>query len=299
MFMHLIRSLRVPAVVLLAALAPVVFSGGCASKSKKPAATPSADADKYLFDQGTDYLNKKRWVRAREYFKQIVDNYPQSRYRPDAKLGLGDAYLGEDSAGSVILSANEFSQFLTYFPTHERAYYAQYKLALSHSSQMLAPQRDQSQTREAIREFQTFVDRYPNSPLIAEGRKKLQECRDRLSDADYQVGVFYYRTRWYPGAIVRMRAVLKDNPGFARRDGLYYYLADTFVKMGLVPEAPPLLDKLAAEFKQSEFLEKGNKLMAAIKAGTAVPVQPKGPKKAKDKAPAKEPAKEPAKPPTI
>lgn len=282
--MHLIRSRRVPALVVLLALAfaPLALSTGCASKSKKPAATPIADADKFLFDQGTQFLNKKRWLRARQYFKQIVDNYPQSRFRPDAKLGLGDAYLGEDSAGSLILAANEFREFLTYFPTHERAYYAQYKLAMSHYAQMLAPQRDQTQTREAIKEFETFVERYPNSPLIAEGRKKLQECRDRLSDADYQVGVFYYRTKWFPGAISRLRGVMKDNPGFSKRDGLYYYLADMYVKMGLVPEAPPLLDKLAAEFKQSEFLEKGSKLMAAIKAGTAVP-PPKPAKKGKGK----------------
>ena len=287
--MHLIRSVRVPALVLLIALAPLVLSGGCASKSKKPAATPVADADKYLFEQATAYLNHKKWVRAREYFKQIVDNYPQSRYRPDAKLGLGDAYLGEDSAGSLILSENEFREFITFFPTNERAYYAQYKLALCHYSQMLAPQRDQTQTKEAVKEFETFVERFPNSPLSAEGRKKLQECRDRLSEADYQVGVFYYRSRWYPGAIVRMRGVLKDNPAFSRRDGLYYYLADTYVKLGLIPEAPPLLDKLAAEFKQSEYLDKGSKLMAAIKAGTATPLQPKGPKKAKEKAPSKPP----------
>ena len=287
--MHLIRSLRVPAVVLLLALAPLVLSGGCASKSKRPAATPSVDADKYLFDQATGFLNKKRWMRAREYFKQIVDNYPQSRYRPDAKLGLGDAYLGEDSAGSLVLSENEFREFLTFFPTHERADYAQYKLALCQYSQMLAAQRDQTHTKEALKEFETFVERYPDSKLIGEGRKRLQACRDRLSDADYQVGVFYYRTRWFPGAIVRMRAVLKDNPAFFKRDGLYYYLADMYVKMGLVPEAPPLLDKLAAEFKQSEFLDKGSKLMAAIKAGTATPLQPKGVKKAKDKAPSKPP----------
>ncbi len=271
--MHLIRSVRLPSVVVLLALsfAPLVLSGGCGAKTKKPVVTPAADADKYLFDQGTDWLKKKKWIRAREYFKQIVDNYPQSRFRPDAKLGLGDAYLGEDSAGSVILAANEFREFLTYFPTHERAYYAQYKLALSHYSQMLAPQRDQTQTREAVKEFEAFVQRYPDSPLGAEGRKKLQECRDRLSDSDYLVGVFYYRTRWFPGAIVRLRGVLNTNPQFSRRDGLYYYLADMYVKMGLTPEAPPLLAKLAAEFQKSEFLQKGDKLMAEIKAGTAGP----------------------------
>ncbi len=282
--MHLIRSLRAQAFLGVLLLAPIALSGGCASRDKKIVQQVGADADKYLFDQGTEALNKHRWVRAREYFRQVVDNYPQSRYRPDAKLGLGDAYIGDGSLESLILGANEFKEFLTFFPTHDRAYYAQYKLALSHYEQMAAPQRDQTQTKEALKEFQTFIERYPDSKLINEGQKKLQECRDRLSEADYEVGFFYYRARWYPGAIVRLRAVLKDNPEFARRDALYYYLADTYVKVNLAPEALPLLDKLSAEFEKSEYLPKGKKLMADIKSGTATPAAKAAPAKKDSKA---------------
>ena len=73
------------------------------------------------------------------YFQQIVDGYPQSPFRPDAKLGVGDAYLGEDTAESVVLAANEFREFLQFYPTNPRADYAQYKLAMSHFEQMRAP----------------------------------------------------------------------------------------------------------------------------------------------------------------
>jgi outer membrane protein assembly factor BamD len=198
-----------------------------------------------------------------------VDDYPQSRYRPDAKLGLGDTYLGDASVESLILGANEFKEFLTFYPTHERADYAQYKLALCHYEQMLAPQRDQTPTKDALREFETFVERFAGSKLINEGRKKLQECRDRLSDADYQVGYFYYRAKWYPGAVVRFRAVLKANPEYGTRDALYYYLADTYVKINLPAEALPLLDKLTKEFEKSEFLDRARKLMADIQNGGA------------------------------
>ena len=281
--MLLIRSLRVPAFAGVLLLALLVLSGGCASKEKK-IATPAADADKYLFDQGTQALDKHRWLRAREYFRQIVDNYPQSRYRPDAKLGLGDTYLGDGSVSSLILGANEFREFLTFFPTNERAYYAQYKLALCHYAQMLAPQRDQTQTKEAIKEFENFVERYPDSKLIKEGRQKLQECRDRLSEADYTVGVFYYRTRWYPGALVRLRTILKDNPGFSKRDALYYYLSETYVKVNLQPEALPLLDKLVTDFPKSEYVGKARKLMADIQNGVAGPTPKRAPAKKDAKA---------------
>ena len=63
---------------------------------------------------------------------------------------------------------NEFREFLSFYPTNPRADYAQYKLGMAHFRQMRAPQRDQTETREAIREFETFVARYPNSSLMPE-----------------------------------------------------------------------------------------------------------------------------------
>jgi outer membrane protein assembly factor BamD len=267
MTMHLTRSLSGRVCVGALLLAVAWLSAGCGSK-KNALPAGGTEPDKYLFEQGSTALAKKRWLRAREYFRQIVDEYPQSRYRPDSKLGLGDSYLGEASVEALILGGNEFREFLTFYPTHERAHYAQYQLALSHFDQMLAPQRDQSQTKEAVKEFQTFVERYPNSPLINQGQAKLQECLDRLSDADYQVGVTYYRAKWYPGAISRFRAVLKDNPTYSRRDALYYYLADCYVRMGLAPEAAPLLDRLVKEFEKSEYLVKAKRTLADIENGT-------------------------------
>ena len=70
---------------------------------------------------------------------------------------------------------------------------------MTHFRQMRAPQRDQTETREAISEFETFVARYPNSTLMPEVKARLRDARDRLSQSDYLVGYFYYRQRWYPG----------------------------------------------------------------------------------------------------
>jgi outer membrane protein assembly factor BamD len=249
----------------------LAISAGCASSGSTIPKGVTTEADKFLYDKGTEALNKKKWMKAREYFRQLVDNYPQSQYRPDAKVGLGDTYLGENTLEALILAVNEYREFLTFYPTSRRADYAQYKLGYAHFAQMLAAQRDQTQTREAVKEFETFVERYPNSSLMPEARKKLRETQDRLSDSDYQVGYFYYRSRWYPGAVERFRAVLKTDPGYSNRDALYYFLADAYVKMNRKAEAVPLVDRLIKEFEKSEYLEKAKKLMVDLQSAEAAP----------------------------
>ena len=185
--------------------------------------------DKFLFDRGTAALNGRKWLSAREYFKQLVETYTQSPYRPDAKLGIGDTYLGEGTSEALVLAINEFREFLPFYPTNRRADYAQYKLAMAHFRQMRMPQRDQTETRDAIAEFETFVERYPNSTLMPEVKARLREARDRLDESDYLVGFFYFRQRWYPGAIDRFKAILKQDPDYTARDAVYFYLAESLV----------------------------------------------------------------------
>ena len=245
----------------------VILAGlsACTSGPRKPP-VGTLEPDKFLWERGTQELNKKHWLTAREYFRELMDSYPQSPYRADAKLGLADTYLGEGSAESQVLAINEYREFLSYYPTHNRADYAQYKLGMSYYYQMHGPDRDQSETDEAIVELTRFVEQHPNSPLIDEGRKRLREARDRKSDAEYRVGYFYLRTQKFPpAAIDRFQAILKNDPGYTRRDAVYFYLAQALIKMKREAEALPYLDRLINEFEYSEHLEDAKKLADTLK----------------------------------
>lgn len=253
-------------IAALAVAAALTVSGCAAKKPAVPAGT--AEADKYLFDNGSQAVEKRKWLVAREYFRNLVDNYPQSRYRPDAKLALGDTYIGEHSTASLLLAANEFREFLTFYPTSLRADYAQLQLARSYTEQMLAPERDQSSTRDAVKEIEVFLQRYPNSALMPEARKLERQARDRLSQASYKVGFYYYRAKWYPGAIDRFKDVLATDPGFTARDAVYYHLAESLYRTDKKPEALPYYERLLREFDKSVFLELAQKRVAELKGGT-------------------------------
>jgi len=254
---------------------------GPACAAKRPLIPPgTVDADQFLFQRGEEEFKQKHWLQAREYYRQIVDNYPQSTYRPDSKLAVGDTYIGEDSTESLVLAVNEFREFLTFYPTNPRADYAQYRLAYAYSQQMLAPDRDQTPTREVVKELQVFLDRYPNSALMPEAKKLMREGKDRLSQASYLVGYHYYRVRWYKGATERFKEILKNDPEFTNRDAVYFYMAESLVaesllipdkemKQARLAEALPYYERLLGEFEQSDYLERARKRVAELKAGTS------------------------------
>jgi outer membrane protein assembly factor BamD len=290
--MNVVRNLLFRIVLILPVIALVAAAGCAAKKDAMPPGT--TEPDKFLFQKGTEALENKKWLTSREFFTRIVDNYPQSPYRPDAKLGVGDAYLGEGSLESYVLAINEFKEFLTFYPTNPRADYAQYKLGYAHYKQMRGPQRDQTETREAVREFETFVQKYPHSKLLPEVQEKLREARDRVGTAEYNVGYFYFRQKWYPGAIDRFKTLLKTDPQYSGRDAVYYYLAESLLKVKLDAEAVPYFDRLVREFEKSEYLDKAKARLEEFKTTPPAPATAGTPPAANPPATTAAPAAPPA-----
>lgn len=238
----------------------------CASSST--VAVAPNEADKLLLDRGNEALTAKKYTSARQYFSKLLEGYPQSQYRADAKLGVGDSYLGENNSASYVYAVNEYREYLAFYPTNPRADYAQYQLGMVHLKQMLGPQRDQTETKEAIHELQTFLERYPNSPLLPEAKQRLREAKDRLADGELQVGTFYLKIGFYPAAVPRLKGLLESDAEYTRKDAVYFYLADTLEKSGKKPEALPYYERLVREFEQSEFLAEARKRIELLKAET-------------------------------
>ena len=253
--------------VLLTLVALMAAAAACGGGATRLPPSGMMDPDQWLFERATETLADKKWFTSREYFRRLVDGYPQSQHRENAKLGIGDSYIGENNIESNILAINEFREFLTFFPVSPRADYAQYNIALAYSRQMLNPQRDQTATHDTIREVELFLQRYPSSALLPQAQALERVARDRLSQSEYEIGYFYARFNVCVGAIDRFRGLLLKDPAFTNRDGVYFHMAECMVKMGNVAEALPWFERVLVEFEQSEFLERAKRRIAEIKAG--------------------------------
>ena len=255
------------------AWAPVVVAAltvlACGGNRQPEVPLVTEGADNLLYERGQEALAEEDWTRAREYFVQIRDNYPQSDLRAASRIGIVETYEGEGNVTSYVAALNELREFLRlYPPTHELAPLAQYKLGMVYFNQMRRPERDQSETRSAVQEFETFIEQYAalaDPQLLDEVRARLREALDRLSDSSFYIGRFYYRIGHYAGAIDRFREILNEDPGYTHRDLVYYHLADSLAETERGAEALPLFERLLEEFPQTEFLELATARIAELK----------------------------------
>ena len=163
--------------------------------------------------------------------REIIDTYPQSPYRADAKLGVGDTYLGEGSAKWYVLGLNSYREILAFYPNHVRSGYAQYKLGMTHFQQMHSADRDQTETREAIKELTLFVERYPSDPLIDNGKAKLREARDRLSQVQIQCRLSLLPLTVVPGRGRSFHEAAREGPA-VHAAGLVLLLSYEVLRQG-------------------------------------------------------------------
>ncbi|MBM3751194.1 MAG: outer membrane protein assembly factor BamD [Acidimicrobiia bacterium] len=251
--------------VCAALMALTALSAACGGAAGRLPPADLMDPAEWLFERGNEHMTETRWFSAREYFRRLVDGYPQSQRREDAKLGIGDSFIGEDSVTSNVLAINEFREFLTFFPVSRRADYAQYRIALAYSRSMLSPQRDQTATKDTIREVELFLQRFPGSEFKDEVQQIEREARDRLSQSEFEIGYFYARFNVCVGAVDRFRGILVSDPAFTNRDAVYFHMAECLLKMGLPAEALPWFERVAVEFEKSEYLERAKRRVAEIK----------------------------------
>ena len=186
-----------------------------------------------------------------------------------AQLRFATLALAERALGGAALfrALDEFQDFLSLYPTHPRAPYAQYKVGMVHYSQMRNPERDQQETLNAIQEFEAFMERYPTAQeLIPEVEQRLRESRNRLSEHNFTVGRFYYRFKTYAGAISRFRQILDEDPNYTARDEVYYYLAESLAAVRNEAEALPYFARILEEFDSSEYAEPAKARIAELEA---------------------------------
>jgi outer membrane protein assembly factor BamD len=209
--------------------APQVVSN---KSKKKPAATAvtnaSAEPDKVLYDRALADLKAGRYTEGRLALQTLINTYPDSEYLAEAKLSVADSYFKEGGTSSTTQSISEYKDFITFFPFLDKAAYAQMQIALAHYRMMEKADRDSTQAQAAEDEFQAFILKYPQSPLLPKAEQYLREVQEVLGDGEFRVARYYYLKTDYRAAAARLVEVTDRYPLYSQTDEALWMLGSVY-----------------------------------------------------------------------
>lgn len=229
-----------------------ILSASCGG-GKKLRLDPKVMGDKQLYEIGDRALKKGDYTNAREAFKTVYENFPKSEYRILARIAYADSYYRQGGDANYILGIQEYQDFISLFPFHPKAEYAQFQIGMCYFHMTEKPDRDQTQTHKALDEFKKVVDNYPKGAHYQQAYQYLLKCYSILAEHEYLVARYYARTGRPQAAVQRIKSLLKTYPESVHQPKFIFTLAKSLEELRQYPESCTYYDRLLQKWPTSEF----------------------------------------------
>ncbi len=212
------------------AFGATLLAGCLGKKQVAPAVGTSAEPDKVLYTKASNDIKHGRYAVGRLALQTLINTYPDSEYLAKAKLEIAQSYYREGGTAGLKQSIVECKDFITFFPFLDEAADCQLQIARAHFRQMEKPDRDHAEAVQAEAEFQTFLEKYPNSPLRPQAEQDLRDVQEVLAEGNFRVASFYYLRTAYRASGARLIELTNRYPLYSHADQANWMLGQIYEK---------------------------------------------------------------------
>ena len=220
------------------------------------------DSPKALFEEGIIAMKLNQPLRAQTLFKQLVEDFPDSKERKQAMLLIARSHYSFEEYEEAKF---HFQKFIDLYPMHKNADRAYFFKAMSDYQRIDLALRDQTATKEARDGLQQLIKRFPKSRYVEQAKQKLSECDFKLAKNIFEVGKFYYRTGAYLSAISRFKDLLKNHAKQNFFDEAAFLLAESHYHEQSFKDAFLLYKKFTKEYPRSRLTLKAKKRLKTLR----------------------------------
>ena len=198
--------------------------------NKSTDATNTAEPDKQLYDKAMNDIKHGRHEVGRLNLQTLINTYPDSEYLAKAKLAIADSYFKEGGTANTTQAVAGYKDFIVFFPFLPEAAYAQMQVAMANYNEMAKADRDNTHTKLAEEEFQTFLQKYPKDPLAPQAQQRLREVQEVLAEGQFRIAYYYYVKGDRRAAAGRLAPMVARYPLYSKSDEALWMLGDLFEK---------------------------------------------------------------------
>lgn len=169
----------------------------------------SADPEVKL-EAAYKYYEEGNYYKAMQLFENVIVSY---RGTANAEKILFYYATSFYKTGEYLTAAHHFSSLVKNLPNSQYAEESMYMSA--YCKYLFAPEYylDQSNTINAIKEMQLFINKYPKSEKLVEANRIIDELRGKLEKKTFESAKQFFKMKEYKAAIVTFQNLIKDYPG--------------------------------------------------------------------------------------
>lgn len=202
--------------LLIISTAVLLFSS-CAQEFNQ---VYKSDNVQYKYEYAKECFAKGKYVRAITLLQELVT---LQKGTENAQESLYMLAMAEYNSKDYETAAQYFKKYFQSYPKGRYAEIAQFYVGQSLFMSTPEPRLDQSRTIQAITDFQTFLDLYPDSKLKPQAQQRLFDLQDKLVEKElytaqlyYDLGTYFgncnYGGNNYEACIITSQNALKDYP---------------------------------------------------------------------------------------
>jgi outer membrane protein assembly factor BamD len=178
-------------------------------------------------DKAIEYYEKGDYNRTLTLLNDIIPAFRGTQYAEQLNYYYAYAHYHQKD---YIMAAHYFKTFTQGFPRSEHV--EEFLFMSAYCKYLLSPRHslDQSETQDAIRELQSFINRFPNSSRVEESNNLIDELRFKLEQKAFESAMLYFNIRDYNAAVTSFNNVIRGFPDTQyREEALFYIIRSHFL----------------------------------------------------------------------
>ncbi|MFO8128560.1 MAG: outer membrane protein assembly factor BamD [Bacteroidales bacterium] len=209
--------------LLFLVLIGALFVSGCSQHQKLMKSTDN----EVKYEAAVDYFEDGDYYRALQLFEQLIGVFRGTSKAEKLYYYYSYCYYYQEE---YLLASYYFKRYAKSFPNGPNAEESFFMSA--YCQYMLSPRYslDQTNTHEAIKELQLFINFYPESERVETCNQLIDELRAKLEKKDFEIARQYLKTEHYKAAITAFNNLLRDYPDTDNKEDILFFILKSYHK---------------------------------------------------------------------
>ena len=207
---------------------------------------------KNLFDNG-------EWNESLKLFKKVEIQYSFSEWAPKATLMIIYIYY---ESGESVKALEYIEKFKKFHPSHKNMDYVDFIKALVFYDQISIPSKDISYAKNAQKEFEILIKKYPSSIYSDNAKLKIDLIREQIAAKEMYIARYYMEKKKWLSALKRLNVITENYKNTIFIKEAYHRKVEIYYKIGNTKEAKKNAAILGYNFNDSDWYKKTYKVIA-------------------------------------